>query len=46
MQKGIELLRPIYQANLQSIIKSQTLAMDKMPIKAGRKNQFFIHKLG
>ena len=39
VQKGIELLRPIYQANLKSIIKSQTLAMDEVPIKAGRKSK-------
>ena len=39
VQKGIELLRPIYQANLRSIIKSQILAMDEVPIKAGRKSK-------
>ncbi len=39
VQKGIELLRPIYQANLNSIINSQTLAMDEVPIKAGRKSK-------
>jgi len=39
VQKGIELLRPIYQANLKSIINSQTLAMDEVPIKAGRKSK-------
>jgi len=39
IQKGIELLRPIYQANLQSIINSKTLAMDEVPIKAGRKSK-------
>ena len=39
VQKGIELLRPIYQANLKSIISSQTLAMDEVPIKAGRKSK-------
>jgi transposase len=39
IQKGIELLRPIYQANLESIINSQTLAMDEVPIKAGRKSK-------
>ncbi|MFT5637087.1 MAG: transposase, partial [Cognaticolwellia sp.] len=39
VQKGIELLRPIYQANLQSIINSQTLAMDEVPIKAGIKSK-------
>jgi len=39
IQKGIELLRPIYKANLQSIIESKTLAMDEVPIKAGRKSK-------
>ena len=39
IQKGIELLRPIYQASLKSIINSQTLAMDEVPIKAGRKSK-------
>ena len=39
IQKGIELLRPINQANLQSIINSKTLAMDEVPIKAGRKSK-------
>lgn len=39
VQKGIELLRPIYKANLKSIINSQTLAMDEVPIKAGRKSK-------
>ena len=39
VQKGIELLRPIYRANLKSIINSQTLAMDEVPIKAGRKSK-------
>lgn len=39
IQKGIELLRPIHQANLQSIINSKTLAMDEVPIKAGRKSK-------
>jgi transposase len=39
MQKGIELLKPIYQAQLKSIIDSQILAMDEVPIKAGRKSK-------
>jgi len=39
VQKGIELLRPIYQAQLKSIINSKTLAMDEVPIKAGRKSK-------
>ena len=39
VQKGIELLRPIHQAQLKSIINSNTLAMDEVPIKAGRKSK-------
>ena len=38
VQKGIELLRPICQANLKFIINSQTLAMDEVQIRAGRKS--------
>jgi transposase len=32
-----DLLRPVYQAQLESILGSQVLAMDETPIKAGRK---------
>lgn len=32
-----ELLRPIYEAQLASVLQSQVLAMDETPIKAGRK---------
>ncbi len=39
VQKGIELLKPIYQALLKSIVTSQILAMDEVPIKAGRKSK-------
>lgn len=39
IQKGIELLKPIYQAQLKSILASKTLAMDEVPIKAGRKSK-------
>ena len=37
MKKGIELIKPIYRAQFQSIIDSKVLAMDEVPIKAGRK---------
>jgi transposase len=37
--KSIELLRPIYQAQLGHILKSQVLGMDEVPIKAGRKTK-------
>ena len=37
IQKGIELLRPIYQAQWKHILLSKVLAMDEVPIKAGRK---------
>jgi transposase len=39
MVKGIELLRPIYQAQFDHIIQSKVLAMDEVPIKAGRKGK-------
>jgi transposase len=35
MQKGIELLRPIYQAQWRHILQSKVLAMDEVPMKAG-----------
>lgn len=37
IQKGIELLRPIERAQWQHILQSKVLAMDEVPIKAGRK---------
>jgi transposase len=37
MQKGIELLRPIYQAQWRHILQSKVLAMDEVPMKAGVK---------
>jgi len=37
IQKGIELLRPIYKAQWKHILSSQVLAMDEVPMKAGRK---------
>lgn len=35
--RAIELLRPIYDAQLEHILASRVLAMDETPIKAGRK---------
>jgi transposase len=35
-KRSIELLRPIYEAQLKSILQSKVLAMDETPIKAGR----------
>jgi transposase len=37
--KSIELLRPIYDAQLKHILTSQVLGMDEVPIKAGRKSK-------
>jgi transposase len=37
--KSIELLRPIYEAQLRHILKSLVLGMDKVPIKAGKKSK-------
>jgi transposase len=37
IQKGIELLRPIYQAMLRQMLQSSVLTMDEVPMKAGRK---------
>lgn len=39
IQKGIELLKPIYQAQLDHILQSKVLAMDEVPMKAGRKSK-------
>ena len=39
IQKSIELLTPIYQAMLKHILQSQVLAMDEVPMKAGRKSK-------
>lgn len=39
VHRSIDLLRPIYDAQLASILKSQVLAMDETPIKAGRKSK-------
>ena len=35
----IDLLRPIYDAQLESILTSRVLVMDETPIKAGRKSK-------
>jgi len=37
--RSIDLLRPIYDAQLASILTSRVLAMDETPIKAGRSGQ-------
>jgi len=39
IQKGIELLKPIYQAQWRHILQSKVLAMDETPMKAGRKSK-------
>jgi len=39
VKKTIELLKPIYDAQLQHILQSRILAMDETPIKAGRKKK-------
>ncbi len=38
-QRGIELLRPIVEAQLRHVLQSKVLAMDETPIKAGRKQK-------
>jgi transposase len=43
VQRAAELLEPIYQALLSSILQSQVLAMDETPIKAGRHGQGKLH---
>lgn len=37
MTRSIALLKPIYQAQWQSVLESAVLAMDEVPMKAGRK---------
>ncbi len=39
VQRSIELLKPIYDAQWQHILQSRVLAMDETPIKAGRKKK-------
>ena len=43
-QRAIELLKPIYQAQLKHILQSRVLAMDETPIKAGRKKRGKMHQ--
>jgi hypothetical protein len=43
VQRAAELLEPLYQALLSSILQSQVLAMDETPIKAGRQGQGKLH---
>jgi transposase len=39
VHRTVELLEPVYEAHLRSILSSQVLAMDETPIKAGRKEK-------
>jgi len=39
MHRSADLLKPIYHAQLDSILKSQVLTMDETPIKAGRRER-------
>ena len=39
VHRTAELLEPVYQAQLRSILSSEVLAMDETPIKAGRKKR-------
>jgi transposase len=39
IHRTVELLEPVYEAQLHSILASQVLAMDETPIKAGRKEK-------
>ena len=39
LNKGIELLKPIYQAQAKHVLQSKILAMDEVPMKAGRKSK-------
>jgi transposase len=38
-KRGIELLRPIVEAQLLNVLQSKVLAMDETPIKAGRQQK-------
>lgn len=38
-RRSIDLLAPIYQAQLEHILQSKVLAMDETPIKAGKKGK-------
>lgn len=37
VSRAVELLEPVYEAHLASILESQVLAMDETPVRAGRK---------
>lgn len=39
VHRSAELLEPVYEAQLRSILASEVLAMDETPIKAGRKER-------
>jgi len=39
VRRSIELLKPIYDAQMRHILRSKVLAMDETPIKAGRKKK-------
>lgn len=39
VHRGIELLRPVYDAQLRHILRSKVLAMDETPIRAGREGK-------
>jgi len=38
-QRTVDLLRPIYDAQFENLLRSRVLAMDETPIKAGRKKK-------
>ena len=38
-RRSVDLLTPIYQAQLRQLLRSRVLAMDETPIKAGRKKK-------
>ncbi len=44
VHRTAELLRPIYAAQLRSILTSKVLAMDETPVKAGRKKRAPPHR--
>ena len=39
VQRSIDLLKPIHDAQLRNVLKSRVLAMDETPSKAGRKSK-------
>ncbi len=43
-RRSIDLLTPIYEAQLKHILLSRVLAMDETPIKAGRKKKGKLHQ--